>query len=123
MLPIVTQHKPGEPLPSTPDIIQQLRDEFRGRLEFFYARLQLAPPYHSVEKALTQLATALKTLPATERDRIAADPALQWAQYRAAFVASGLNRKHRGIIAGLARSRQSLDLPEEYDGLLDACLE
>ncbi len=102
------------------DPIPQLRDEFRRHLEAFYAKLKLAPPYHSVEKAVLQLATTLKALPPAERDRIAVDPELRWARYAEAFTAAGLNQKHRGIIVGLARSRQTLDLPREYDRFLDA---
>ncbi len=109
-----------DPVPHTPDSLAQLRDEFRRHLETFYAKLKLAPPYHSVEKAVLQLATTLKALPPEERDRIVADPELRWARYVEAFTAAGLNQKHRGIIAGLARSRQTLDLPKEYDRFLDA---
>jgi hypothetical protein len=108
-----TAPRPFDPIP-------QLRDEFRRHLETFYAKLKLAPPYHSVEKAVLQLATTLKALPPAERDRIAADPELRWARYAEAFTAAGLNQKHRGIIVGLARSRQALDLPKEYDRFLDA---
>lgn len=104
--------RPFDPIPG-------LRDEFRRHLETFYAKLKLAPPYHSVEKAVLQLATTLKALPPAERDHIAADPELRWARYAEAFTAAGLNQKHRGIILGLARSRQTLDLPKEYDRFLD----
>ena len=104
----------------TPDAIQVLRDDFRSRLDVFYGRLKLAPPYHSVEKAIVHLTVALKVLAPEERQRIAADPSRQWALYRRAFVESGLNRKHRGIIAELVRSRQTGDLTSEYDHFLDA---
>ena len=104
----------------TPDAIQVLRDDFRSRLEVFYARLKLAPPYHSVEKAIVHLTAALNALAPEERQRIAADPSRQWALYRQAFVESGLNQKHRGIIAGLIRSRQTGDLASEYEHFLDA---
>ena len=43
---------------------------------------------------------------------------MRWEEFRRAFEASGLAKKHRGIIAGLARNRASLDLPEEYDRFL-----
>jgi hypothetical protein len=36
-----------------------------------------------------------------------------------AFHTSGLAKKHRGIIAGLARNRSALDLPAEYDHFLN----
>lgn len=101
--------------------IQAIRNEFRRHLEVFYAKLKLAPPYHSVEKAIAHLTATLKALPPEERAKIAMDPSLQWAQYRAAFVESGLNQKHRGIIAGLVRSGD-VDLPGEYKPLLDSFL-
>lgn len=112
----------GESTPTTPptsDPLSFMRDEFRRHLEVFYAKLKLAPPYHSVEKAITRLAASVRVLPAAERERLLTDPGLQWQQFRAAFVASGLHQKHRGIIAGLAKQRQALDLPKEYDALLD----
>lgn len=101
--------------------IQALRDAFRHHLEVFYGRLKLAPPYHSVEKAIAHLTSVLKALTPEERARIVADEAQRWAQYRTAFVASGLVLKHRGIIAGLARSGK-VDLPDEYRPLLDTFL-
>ena len=104
----------------SPDTL--LREEFRRHLQLFYSRLKLAPPYHSVEKALVLLATILKTIPATELQQLAAEPPLRWAYYRKAFVESGLSLKHRGIIAGLARDRRALELPEELDILLDLYL-
>jgi hypothetical protein len=97
---------------------QWLREEFRRHLEIFYAQLKLAPPYESVEKAIRALTTNLHALPPLEQERIAADPALQWEQFRRAFESSGLAKKHRGIIAGLARNRAALDLPPEYDHFL-----
>lgn len=107
-----------EPTPPANDPIQLLRDEFRRRLEVFYAELKLAPPYESVEKAIRTLITLLHALPRDEQARIAADPALHWAQFRRAFESSGLAKKHRGIIAGLARNRSALALPPEYDHFL-----
>jgi hypothetical protein len=107
-----------DPTPSADDPIHLLRDEFRRRLEIFYGELKLAPPYESVEKAIRALTTSLHALPKDEQARIAADPALQWAQFRRAFECSGLAKKHRGIIAGLARNRSALALPPEYDQFL-----
>lgn len=104
--------------PAHSDPVQQLRDEFRTHLEMFYARLKLAPPYHSVERAITQLTASLKAMVPEERERLAADPTARWAQYRKAFVESGLHQKHRGIIAGLAKSGQAGDLPKEYEHFL-----
>ena len=104
--------------PPDSDPLQVLRAEFRQHLERFYAQLKLAPPYESVEKAIRTLTTAMHALPKDEQARIATDPTLQWAQFRQAFETSGLVKKHRGIIAGLARNRSALDLPAEYDHFL-----
>jgi hypothetical protein len=98
--------------------LDSLREEFRRHLEIFYGRLKLAPPYESVEKAIRTLITTLHALPKEEQARIAADPALKWSQFCRACETSGLVKKHRGIIAGLARNRAALDLPAEYDRLL-----
>ncbi len=103
---------------SSHDPLQYLREAFRAHLETFYARLKLAPPYESVEKAIRTLTTTIHALPKDEQARIAGDPALQWQQFRQAFEASGLVKKHRGIIAGLARNRSALDLPPEFDHFL-----
>jgi hypothetical protein len=100
------------------DPTQALREEFRHHLEVFYSRLKLAPPYHSVEKAVAQLTVALKAKTAEEQARLVSDQAGRWEEFRKAFAESGLNQKHRGIIAGLAKSRQSLDLGPEYDHFL-----
>ena len=97
-----------------------LAEDFRRHLEIFYAQLKLAPPYDSVEKAIKSLTTALTAMPAEERMRVIADPALIWIQYRQAFVDSGLSLKHRGIVLGLIRSNQTAALPAEYTALLDA---
>ncbi len=105
--------------PSSINPTQTLREEFRRHLEIFYARLKLAPPYESVEKAIRTLTTAVHALPKEEQTRIASDPALQWQQFQLAFETSGLVKKHRGIIAGLARKRSALDLPAEYDHFLN----
>lgn len=98
---------------------QTLREEFRRHLKIFYGRLKLAPPYESVEQAIRTLTTALHALPKQEQARIASDPTLQWRQFRLAFETSGLVKKHRGIIAGMARNRSALDLPAEYDHFLN----
>ena len=55
-------------------------------MEVFYAGLKLPPPYHSIENAIMHLTTVLKAMEPEERERITADPALKWPQYRAAFV-------------------------------------
>ncbi len=107
---------------TTPDPLQALKAEFRHHLETFYAGLQLAPPYESVEKAIRTLTTMIHGLPIEEQTRIMADPVLRWQQFRLAFDASGLAKKHRGIIAGLARNRSTLNLPPEYDQFLNLFL-
>jgi hypothetical protein len=108
--------------PTTPDRLPALKAEFRRHLETFYAGLQLAPPYESVEKAIRTLTTMIHGLPIEEQTRILADHGLQWQQFRLAFDASGLAKKHRGIIAGLARNRSTLNLPAEYDHFLSLFL-
>lgn len=101
------------------DVTQELRRDFRASLEHFYAQLQLAPPYDSVEKAVGTLVRRLKAMPIEDRRTLAADPSRRWALYREAFIASGLGRKHRGIIAGLIRSGRATGLPAEYQAFLD----
>jgi len=105
-------------MPTMPDQFRILQDEFRAHLETFYARLKLAPPYESVEKAIRALTTAVHALPKAEQTRMMSDPVARWEQFRLAFHSSGLAKKHRGIIAGLARNRSAVDLPEEYDHFL-----
>lgn len=106
-----------EPIPPT-DQTLALREEFRHHLETFYAQLKLAPPYESVEKAIRVLTTSIHSLPPAERASLATDASARWRHFRQAFESSGLSRKHRGIIAGLARNRSNLDLPDEYDQFL-----
>jgi hypothetical protein len=103
----------------TTDPIKTLAEEFRRHLEIFYARLKLAPPYDSVEKAIKSLTMAVARMSAEERMRVMADPILTWGQYKQAFVDSGLSLKHRGIILGLIRSNQTAELPVEYVALLE----
>ncbi len=104
--------------PPSAGLIEGLKDEFRHHLEIFYAQLKLAPPYESVEKAIRSLVTLVHALPASEQARLATNSDLRWQQFRLAFDASGLKKKHRGIIAGLARNRSNLNLPAEYDQFL-----
>jgi len=99
--------------------VESLRDEFREHLHIFYSTLKLAAPYDTVEKALGALTARLKTLPPEELQQVAADSSLRWTHFRQAFVDSGLSAKHRGIIAGLARSGAAQDLPPEFDHLLN----
>lgn len=116
--PCAPPYAPAMVQPASSDPLQTLREEFRQHLEVFYARLKLAPPYHSVEKAIVQLTAALKAMTPEEQARLAVDSAGRWDQYRKAFAESGLNQKHRGIIAGLAKSGRTGDLPKEYDHFL-----
>ena len=103
---------------SQPDFTLMLREEFRSHLDTFYSQLKLAPPYESVEKAIRALITAVHGLPKAEQARIVEDPVLKWSQFRQAFETSGLSKKHRGIIARLARGN-TLKLPPEYDQFLN----
>ena len=107
---------------STTDDTLAIREEFRHHLETFYAQLKLAPPYESVEKAIRSLTTSVHRLPPLERSRLSTDTTARWQQFRQAFESSGLSKKHRGIIAGLARNRSSLNLPAEYDQFLSLYL-
>ena len=86
------------------DSIYILRQEFRSHLEQFYAHLNLAPPYHSIEKALQYLSNTLRTKPEDFRQEFLQDPAKKWEFFQEIFSASGLQKKHRGIIQQLARS-------------------
>jgi hypothetical protein len=108
-----------QPDPTSVNPTQMLAEEFRRRLEIFYAGLKLAPPYESVEKAIRTLTSAVHALPKAEQEKIAGDPALQWQHFGLAFQKSSLTKKHRGIIAGLARKRSTLDLPAEYNHFLN----
>jgi hypothetical protein len=100
--------------------IKALREDFRRHLEIFYARLKLAPPYDSVEKAIKTLGAILTAVPAEEQARVFSNADLAWAHYRQAFIDSGLYLKHRGIISGLVRSGQTANFPPEYAALLEA---
>ena len=112
----------SEPTVPTTDQDLALREEFRHHLELFYAQLKLAPPYESVEKAIRSLTTSIHALPPSERARLATDTTARWQHFRQAFESSGLSKKHRGIIAGLARNRSGLNLPDEYDQFLNLYL-
>jgi len=107
-----------DPARSQPDVTEALREEFRSHLETFYAQLKLAPPYESVEKAVRALITAVHALPKAEQARIVENTDLKWEQFRQAFESSGLSKKHRGIIAGLAKNRAGLNLSTDYDRFL-----
>ena len=112
----------SEPTAPPTDHTLALREEFRHHLEPFYAQLKLAPPYESVEKAIRSLTTSVNALPPLERARLATDATARWQHFRQAFESSGLSKKHRGIIASLARNRSRLNLPAEYDLFLSLYL-
>jgi hypothetical protein len=107
-----------QPPAAQSELTKALREEFRTHLELFYSRLKLAPPYESVEKAVRALTSSLHHLSNADQIRLAQDPRFKWEQFRGAFETSGLAKKHRGIIAGLARNRAVLDLPPEHDHFL-----
>lgn len=86
------------------DPIHVLRQEFRGHLEQFYAHLNLAPPYHSIEKAVQHLSNTLRTKSEEFREGLLQDAPQKWALFEEIFSASGLPKKHRGIIQHLALS-------------------
>ena len=92
--------------------VQIFLTEFRQELESFYKHLQLAPPYDSVEKALTYLSRRLSTQSTDEQHQMARDQTFKWKLFQEAMVESGLHRKHRGIIAGLLRSQSQDFIPE-----------
>ena len=108
-----------ETRPPVSDPVQVLKEEFRRHLETFYARLNLASPYESVEKAVRTLTTIVHALARDEQIRIVTDPAVQWQYFREAFETSGLVKKHRGVITRLVRDRAAVHLPVEYDHFLD----
>ena len=61
---------------------QKLVAEFLLNLESFYRRLQLAPPYHSIEKALSYLATRFQQHTPEEQRQITTDPTSKWKLFQ-----------------------------------------
>ena len=112
----------ADPTPTVSEPRAILRAQLRRHLEMFYALLELALACESVEAAMRMLATVVRALPKEEQVRIVSDPTLRWQQFAQAFHASGLAKKHRGIIAGLARTRSALSLSAEYDHFLNLFL-
>ena len=98
---------------------QALLTEFRQNLEAFYAALKLAPPYDSVEKTIRCLSALFKTKTAEEQKQLLGDDALRRTFHVQAFIDSGLHKKHRGIITGLARSDAINQFPESLRYLLE----
>ncbi len=92
--------------------VKTFTTELRENLELFYQCLQLAPPYHSVEKALACLATRLQNQTTDEQHQMSHEDTMKWKIYLEAIIESGLNKKHRGIIAGLLREQDLTFLPE-----------
>ena len=95
------------------DPVQQLREDYRIHLQTFYTQLNLAPPYHSIEKAVQHLANTLRTKPETFLQALMEHPQEKWSLYEKIFEASGLSRKHRGIITQLALARTLSSSNEE----------
>ncbi len=102
--------------------VQLHLNEFRGHLEAFYASLRLAPPYHSIEKALTTFASGYKFKTQQEQDQVNFDETLKQHLYHEAFVESGLHKKHRGIIAGLLKGPTPPTIAKECRYLLQPFL-
>ncbi len=92
--------------------IQAIRQEFRTHLEKLYSHLHLAPPYHSVEKAIQLLTNTLRTKPADFHRALETDAELKWNFFREIYISSGLHRKHRGIISSFMKSRSSGKMPD-----------
>ena len=115
-------YAPAMAQPASSNAVQTLREEFRHQVEVFYARLKLASPYDSVEKAVARLTANVKALSVEEQQRLVTDVSARWQVFRAAFVESGLHLKHRGIIAGLARNGQTTALPDEHRVFLEVVL-
>ena len=86
------------------DPIDTLKQEYRSQLERFYACLNLAPPYHSIEKAVQHLSNTLRAKPEAFRQTVLIDLQQKWSLFEEIFQASGLSRKHRGIILQLAQA-------------------
>ncbi|MCY4612868.1 MAG: hypothetical protein OXB94_04495 [Nitrospira sp.] len=98
---------------------QALLSEFRQNLEAFYAALKLAPPYDSVEKTIRRLSALFQTKTAEEQAQLLGDDSLRRELHVQAFMESGLHKKHRGIITGLARTEAFDQFPESVRYLLE----
>ena len=108
--------------PQMQAIEKALQHDFRQNIEEFYATLKLAPPYHSVEKAVTCLSTLLHEKTAEEQQEISQDQGLKWKLYQQAFIESGLSKKHRGIISGLAQTQKLECFSQEHRYFLEPFL-
>ena len=101
-------------------ILLSLRQDFRLHLEQFYSSLNLAPPYHSMEKALHHLSSSFKKKIADEQKVLVDDVTLKRKFFGQVFVESGLSKKHRGIIQGLVDSGLSPELRTQYRHFISA---
>ncbi len=101
------------------DECRPILSEFRQNLEAFYAALNLAPPYHSVEKTLLCLSALFNAKTAEQQEHILRNPALREPLYLRAFTDSGLHKKHRGIIAGRTRTDDLGTFPDSLRYLLE----
>ena len=101
------------------DDCQPLLNEFRQNLEDFYAVLNLAPPYHSIEQAILCLSALTDTKTDDQRKQLLVNPILRRELYGQAFTDSGLHKKHRGIIAGRARTQDLAMFPNPLRFLLE----
>lgn len=97
-----------------------LRRDFRRQLEEFYASLNLAPPYDSLEKAVRLLSIECKRKTAEELEELIENSNSKWKFYDDIFFMSGLPQKHRGIIKKLIESDQTLSLRTTYRNFLRA---
>lgn len=90
-----------------------IREDFRDRLERFYSRLNLAPPYHSIEKAVQHLSNTLRTKSKASQESLLQNPQKRLDLFQKIFSLSGLSEKHKGIIQHLARSLSEDQLSED----------
>ncbi len=90
-----------------------IRQDFRRRLEQFYSQLNLAPPYHSIEKAVQHLSNTLKTKSREFQDSLLQDNEKKLILFQKIFSLSGLAQKHQGIITHLAQSLPHEDLTQD----------
>jgi len=118
LISMLTFLRPNLTRPFMPDIHQHLLLEFRHHLEAFYGCLHLAPPYHSIEKALGRFASALKAKFQDEQEHLNIHHSLKQRLYHQAFIESGLSKKHRGIIIGLLQQANPPMIPDEFRYLL-----
>ena len=103
--------------------VQHHLNLFREHLEAFYATLKLAPPYHSIEKAVTTFASEYESKTFEEQEQFNLDETLRQRWYQDAFIESGLYKKHRGIIVGLINGPNSPPVAKEFQYLIQPFLK